>query len=157
MEERTVIHNTFVIERTYPVSRERVFAAFADPSRKRSWFVESPNHEVEHHEMDFRVGGQESARFRFKAGAPVEGLRCSNDTSYLDIVPNRRLVFAATMTIGGNRISATLVTVELLTSEKGTHLVLTHQAAFLEGADGPEIRKAGWQRLLDRLADDLRR
>ena len=100
MEERSVIHSTFVIERSYPATPERVFAAFADPAKKRRWFVEGEGHEVEQYEMDFRVGGKERARFRFKEGTPVTGIACTNDTSYQDIVPNRRVVFASTMSRG---------------------------------------------------------
>ena len=109
MEERSVTHSTFVIERSYPATPERVFGAFADPAKKRRWFVESGGHEVEHYEMDFRVGGKERARFRFKDGTPVQGIACTNDTSYQDIVPNRRIVFASRMDIGGKCISASLV------------------------------------------------
>jgi DNA-binding response OmpR family regulator len=47
MEERSVIHSTFVIERSYPATSERVFAAFADPTKKRRWFAEAGGHEVE--------------------------------------------------------------------------------------------------------------
>jgi dihydrofolate reductase len=39
MPERFVIHDTFVIERTYPASPARVFAAWADPAVKSRWFV----------------------------------------------------------------------------------------------------------------------
>src|SRR5262245_33270469 len=99
MEQRSVIHNTFVITRQYPAAPERVFAALADPKKKRRWFVEGDGHQVEQHEMDFRVGGAEQARFRFKQGSPVQGLVCVNDTSYLDIVPDRRIVFASAMSI----------------------------------------------------------
>ena len=37
----------------------------------------------------------------------------------------------------------------------GTRLRFTHQAAFFEGADGPDVRRAGWQQLLDRLQASL--
>ena len=157
MEERSVIHSTFVIERSYPASIERVFNAFADPATKRRWFVEAGGHEVQQYEMDFRVGGVERVRFRFKEGTPMQGVACATDTSYQDIVPNRRVVLASAMTVGGNCISASLVTVELLPSKTGTDLILTHQGAFFEGADGPEMREAGWRQLLGQLTEELSR
>jgi len=157
MEDPSVIHSTFVIERSYPVAPERVFAAFTDPIQKRRWFVESGGHEVEHFEMDFRVGGKERARFRFKEGTPLEGIACTNDASYQDIVPNRRVVLAATMTIGDKCISASLATFEFLRTEAGTDLVFTLQGAFFEGADGPQMREAGWRKLLERLAEEFPR
>jgi len=157
MEQQSVIHSTFVIERSYPTTPERVFAAFADPAKKRRWFVESDGHEVEQYEMDFRVGGNECARFRFKEGTPLKGIECTNDASYQDIVPNRRVVIASTMTIGEKRISASLATAEFLPTEKGTDLIFTHQGAFFEGADGPQMREEGWRKLLERLAKELMR
>jgi len=39
MTERSAKHATFVIERTYAASPERVFSAFADPKAKARWFV----------------------------------------------------------------------------------------------------------------------
>ena len=156
MEQQSVIHNTFVIEKTYPAKPERVFAAFADPSKKRRWFVEGENHSVESHEMDFREGGKEKAQLRFNPGLPVVGgLACTNETSYLDVVPNKRLVFASVMMIEGKSISASLCTIELLATEKGTDLLFTHQAAFFEGSDGPEMRKGGWEKLLTNLDSEL--
>jgi uncharacterized protein YndB with AHSA1/START domain len=157
MKEQSVIHNTFVIERSFAVSPERVFAAFADPSKKRRWFVDGGGHEVEQYELDFRVGGKERIHFRFKEGTPVAGLECTNDGSYQDIVPNRRVVTASSMAIGGRCISASLATVELLPTETGTDLIFTHQGAFFEGADGPVMREEGWRKLLDRLAGELQR
>jgi uncharacterized protein YndB with AHSA1/START domain len=53
--------------------------------------------------------------------------------------------------------SISLGTVELLPTEKGTDLILTFQSAFLEGADGPAMREAGWRGLLDKLAAELAR
>jgi uncharacterized protein YndB with AHSA1/START domain len=157
MEQRSVIHSTFVIERSYPKPPERVFAAFADAAKKRRWFAESESHEIEEFEMDFRVGGLERARYRFKEGTPFNGVALANEGSYQDIVPNRRVVTASTMTLGSKRISASLVTIELLPTGQGTDLICTHQGAFFEGADGPQMREDGWRKLFDRLAAELTR
>jgi uncharacterized protein YndB with AHSA1/START domain len=155
MTEPTVTHSTFVLERSYPVPPERVFAAFADPVKKRRWFVEGDHHIVEHHEMDFRVGGQEVASLRMKEGTPIAGMTLLNCTLYQNIVPSRRIVSASTMSLDGRCFSASLVTIELLPSESGTSLICTHQGAFFEGADGPAMREAGWVKLLDKLSADL--
>ena len=66
-------------------------------------------------------------------------------------MPNRRIVIAYTMSLGDRRFSASLATFEFLPTQKGTDLVFTEQAAFFEGADGPEMREAGWIKLLDEL------
>jgi uncharacterized protein YndB with AHSA1/START domain len=73
MEQQSVTHSTFVIERHYPKPPDRVFASFADPARKRRWFAERENHNIEEFEMDFRVGGSERARYVFKEGTPFPG------------------------------------------------------------------------------------
>ena len=79
----------------------------------------------------------------------------TNETTYLDIVSNKRLVFESVMMIEGRKISASLCTVEFLATDKGTDLLFTHQAAFFEGSDGPEMRKEGWETLLTKLSDEL--
>jgi uncharacterized protein YndB with AHSA1/START domain len=155
MEQQSVIHSTFVIERSYPKPPERVFAAFADPAKKRRWFTASQHHEVEEFDMVFQVGGVERATYRFKEGTPFPGVALINQAVYQDIVPNRRVVTASTMTLGDKRISTSLVTIELIPTEKGTDLICTHQGAFFEGADGPQMREAGWRSLFDRLAGEL--
>jgi hypothetical protein len=55
------------------------------------------------------------------------------------------------MAIDGKCISASLATVEFLPSEDGTDVIFTHQGAFFEGSDGPQMREAGWRKLLSRL------
>jgi uncharacterized protein YndB with AHSA1/START domain len=154
MAKHSVTHSTFVIERNYPAPPERVFAAFADPAKKRRWFAEGEGSELEEFEMDFRVGGNERTRRRLGEGTPFKGVALTNLTSYQDIVPNRRVVFVYTMTLGDNRTSASLATVEFLPMEKGTTLIFTDQGAYFEGADGPQMREVGWGKLLDRLAMD---
>ncbi|HMD43457.1 MAG TPA: SRPBCC family protein [Candidatus Acidoferrum sp.] len=155
MDKRSVTHGTFVIERNYPTSPERLFAALADPAKKRRWFADSEGGEAEVFEMDFRVGGNERTTRRMPAGSPFPGVALTNHSTYQDIAPNRRVVIAYTMTLGDNRISASLATFELLPAEKGTDLVFTDQGAYFAGADGPQIREQGWRHLLERLAKEL--
>jgi uncharacterized protein YndB with AHSA1/START domain len=155
MKEQSVVHSTFVIERSYPKPVERVFAAFADAGKKRRWYAESPAHEVEEFTMDFRVGGVERFRYRFKEGSPFPGVALTNEGSFQDIVTGQRIVETSTMSLGDRRISTSLVTIEFLTADQGTDLICTHQGAFFEGSDGPQMREAGWRSLLERLAKDL--
>jgi uncharacterized protein YndB with AHSA1/START domain len=154
MQQLSVIHSTFVLERSYPSAPERVFAAFADPAKKRRWFLEGGKNEVLEFEMDFRAGGNERARILYKEG-PIQGMTISNVILYQDIVPNRRVVSTYNMTLADKRISVSLLTVELAPTETGTDLILTHQGAYFEGADGPQMREQGWSHLLERLAKEL--
>ncbi|HEY6328798.1 MAG TPA: SRPBCC family protein [Blastocatellia bacterium] len=157
MEQQSVIHNTFVIERSYPKRPEVVFAAFADPAKKQRWFAGGETQDVLSFEIDFRVGGTELARFRLKEGTPLPGVVFTNEGRYQDIIPNKRIVTASTMSLGDRCISASLATFELVPAEKGTDLIFTHQAAFFEGSDGPQMREGGWRKLLDRLGTELAR
>ena len=150
-----VVHRTLSVERTYPALPSRVFAAFANPETKRRWFAEGPGFEVDEFALDFRVGGFERTRFRAAGGASGR-----NDTIFLDIVPDERIVFAYSLTAEEVRTSAALTTVELAPDTDGgetqTRLLLTEQVAFLDGVDGTASRWRGWGALLDRLGDAIR-
>jgi uncharacterized protein YndB with AHSA1/START domain len=156
-EARSVTHSTIVITRNYPAAPQRVFAALADPAKKRRWFAEGEHSHIESFEMDFRVGGTELTRFRSTDGPLPVGTPISNHTTYQDIVPNRRVVLAYTMTVANRPISASLATFELLPVGTGTDLIFTDQAAFFENSDGAQLREEGWRLLLDRLAKELAR
>lgn len=152
MTGRSVEHATFTIERRYDAPPARVFAAWADRDSKRRWFVDHDGGDWEtlSYDMEFRVGGREHGRFRFQ-GAAVHG----SETVYLDIVPDRRIVFVYVMSIDDARSSASLATVELTSRPGGTTLVFTEQVSFLDGRDSAKSRKGGWDWLLDHLGNEI--
>ena len=150
MADPTVIHSTFAVERSYPQPPDRVFAAFAHPARKRRWYAEG-DHEIQEFEMEFRVGGAERLRYRFKEGHPIAGSEIANESGYQDIVPEKRIVLTSKMSLNGKPIMITLVTLEFLSSGSGTDLVLTNQGTFIDWPDGPQMIEHGWRALLERL------
>ena len=151
MSQTQVVHSTFVLERTFPVPAEHVFAAFANPELKRKWFADSRNHTIDEFTVDFRVGGLERFRYRMGEHTPIAGMELAGEGTYLDIVENRRIVTGSWMSLAGRRISASLMTIELRPVDAGTEVISTHQGAFFEGSDGPAMREDGWKQLLESL------
>lgn len=150
MNHRSVTHATYTIERSYPARPERVFRAFSDPARKRRWYAEGERKVIGEFTMDFRVGGRDRLVF-----ATPQGFECISESIYQDIRPDSRIVFAYTMSVNGQCISSSQGTFEFLPAPDGTTLLFTEQAAFFEGSDGPEMRKAGWTELLSELDNAL--
>jgi uncharacterized protein YndB with AHSA1/START domain len=146
MSERSVVHATFDLERTYDASPDHVFAAWSDPEAKARWFHGS---DVEF-ELDFRVGGRESSR-----GTLPDGREYTFRALYQDIVPDRRIVFTYDMLLEGTRISVSVATVEFRLERDRTRLVFTEQAAFLDGHERPAQREQGMGSLLDSLGEWL--
>jgi uncharacterized protein YndB with AHSA1/START domain len=156
MTERSVIHDTFVIERTYPASPSRVFAAFASREAKDAWGDTGDIAEAEPTtgpvEFDFRVGGHE----RF--GNVYQDVRYTYDAIYYDIVPDQRLVYSYEMYADGVRLSVSVATIEFVETDNGTTLTWTEQGAYLDGLDGqdaPRLRQGGTSEMLDGLAKYL--
>jgi uncharacterized protein YndB with AHSA1/START domain len=143
--DRFVTHASFTLERSYPVSPARVFAAWADPALKSRWFAGGdacPNHQ-----LDFRVGGREVA-----TGGPEGGPVMTFESLYREIVVPERIVYTSTMSAGADVITVSLTTVEFKAATGGTQLVLTEQGAFLDGREEPAWRENGTAGQLKALA-----
>jgi uncharacterized protein YndB with AHSA1/START domain len=149
---RSVIHDTFTLERTYDATPARVFAAFANQDAKRLWFG-GPLDEtwtVERWDMDFRVGGRE-----VNVSSSKDGPGYTFDSLYLDIVDGERIVYTYEMAVGDERHSVSLTSIELQPAGAGTRLVMTEHGVFLDGHDSPEGRREGTGWLLDELGASL--
>ncbi len=155
MENLNVTHSTFVIERHYPASSDRVFQAFSDPAKKRRWMGEGAGRDMLSYEMDFQVGGREHRQSKMGDNTPFPGVILTNQTTYLDIIPLQRIVFAYTMALGDHPMSAGLATVEFRAGDSGTDVIFTEQGAYFEGSDGPERREHGWRKLLENIENAL--
>lgn len=137
-----VRHDTFTIERHLDAPPMSVFAAFADEQTRRRWFRLPGSGATYHNE--FRVGGGEDARstFAIPDAAPE---RLAYHSRYLDIVTNRRIVFAYTSIVNDAPRWTSLVTVLLADDGDGCLLSWTEQVAFLtrtgDGSDDlPHLR-----------------
>ncbi len=153
MPERSVTHATFVIERTYPASPARVFAAWSSSGAKSAWFHGPAEWDRRaEHALDFRVGGRESV-----SGGPKGGAVHHFEAIYQDIVPDQRIITSYEMRLDDKRISVSLATVELKPAGAGTRLTYTEQGAFLDGYDDAGQREHGTRGLLDQLGAALAR
>ena len=146
--ERSTTQATFVIERTYAASPERVWSAWADPRRKLEWF--GPKELKGEHELDFRVGGHE----RFGTKGPGGSLY-SFDAVYQDIVSGQRIVHCYDMHRDDVRISVSLATIEIEAHGDGARLTLTEHGVYLDGHDTPEQREHGTNAMIEALAEYL--
>jgi uncharacterized protein YndB with AHSA1/START domain len=153
MTDRSITHDTFTVERTYPAAPSRVFAAFASAEAKNIWGdtgdIEPADGAAADTEFDFRVGGRE----RF--GNKHEGTTYRYDALYYDIVPDQRIVYSYEMYAGDARISVSLTTIEFAKTSGGTALTYTEQGAFLDGIDQPALRAEGTTEMLDNLTSYL--
>jgi uncharacterized protein YndB with AHSA1/START domain len=157
MSQPSVIHDTFTVERSYPATTSRVFAAFASQEAKDVWadtgdLTPGDTATAGAAELDFRIGGRERFGFGY------EGHSYRYDAVYYDIVPEQRIIYSYEMYADGARISVSVATIEFAKTGDGTALTWTEQGAYLDGFDGAEaseLRRGGIAEMLDGLAKYL--
>ncbi len=150
MTERSTRHDTFTIERTYPASPARVFAAWSTAETKSRWFQGNGSWTTHYYELDFRVGGRE----RLSVG-PANGTAHRYDAIIQDLVLGERLVYTYDMHLGQTRISVSLATVEVRAAGDGTALRYTEQSVYLDDFQDAGGRERGTNELLDKLGRAL--
>jgi len=149
MTKRSAQHGTIRLERRYKAAPARVFAAWAEPTARAKWDVPG-RWVIAEQSFDFREGGHELKRF-----GPKGDPHFVADTRYLDIVPQRRIVFGYSMTSRGMPISVSLTTVDISADGRNTHLLLAEQIVFLDGNDNAANREEGLASMLDKIGETL--
>lgn len=148
----SVTHATFCLERVYDAAPARVFKAFTDPEARKRWFFKTDSWSLHRHSGgETAVGAPESSAF----SPPGTDVVITNDSLYLDVVPDERLVFAYEMTVAGARISASLATAEFKPEGGGTRIVFTEQGAYFDDPGQVASREEGTREMLEALAADL--
>ena len=140
-------HDTVVVRRSYPATPARVFSAWRDPEALVRWYMPGDNgwsSQVVTH--DFRVGGMKQIVFGDRDEVPY-----FEDCRYEDIVADRRLCYSMTISRSDERITTSMVTVELLANVGGTEVVVTDQLVILNGSETASDREQGWGETLDKL------
>lgn len=150
--EPKVVHATCVVERSFAMPAGVVFAALSDPNKVRRWMGGNEHSELVDFLCEFREGGRQVLKYKMGPQTPIAGSVITNEARFQQIVVGERIVTASTMKMGERIFSASLVTFELVATGAGTDLIITHQGAFFEGADGPAMREQGWNTLADKLA-----
>jgi uncharacterized protein YndB with AHSA1/START domain len=139
-------HTTFTVERELPGGPAHAFRFWADPKLKERWNGCHPDWTVLEATFDFRAGGSERKRWR-----TPDGQELIFQAFYLDVEPGQRIIYAYEMSFGGQRLSASLVTIELAPAGGRTKLKLTEQAVFLTGGGDLDQRIKGTEEGYDRL------
>jgi len=148
----SVTHATICLDRVYEAAPARVYAAFTDPEARKRWFFQVDAWSLHRHSGgETAVGAVESSAF----SPPGADVVITNNSVYMDVVPNERLVFAYQMTVAGKPISASLATAEFRPEGQGTRLVFTEQGAYFDDPGQVAGREEGTRELLEALAAEL--
>jgi len=146
MSHDTIRHDTDTMERTYAASPAHVFDAWADPEKRRIWGSPSDEIDLRIEAADFSVNGEDitSCMMGDEAIAIVRA-------HYLDIVPERRIIYNESISSLEALEGVSLVAAEFLPEGRGTRLVLTLQTLAVDGSDLLEGVQEGWTSALLRL------
>jgi uncharacterized protein YndB with AHSA1/START domain len=150
MRKRSVVHDSFTIERVYDAAPATVFCALTDQTAKSRWFAGGEGWEMLERSMDVRPGGRERLKGRWANGTVT-----LFDAMYFDVMPDSRLVYTYDMYMNERKLSVSLATIELLAEDAKTRLIVTEQGVFLDGCDDAGSRETGTGLLLDRLGASL--
>lgn len=142
-------HTSFVVERELSTSPRHAFRFWSEAELKARWSGCHPDWVVLEDRFDFQAGGTEAKRWR-----TPEGDEQTFHAHYLDLVPERRIIYAYEMSFAGTRLSASLVTVIFEAVGGKTRMTFTEQVAILAGGSAArDQRIVGTEEGIDRFVE----
>lgn len=136
---------TINISRHFSATPEQVFDAWLDPDAVGSWLFASPDGVMKRVELDPRVGGH------FVISEQRGDTLAEHFGEFLQIDRPHRLVFGYNMDREDKLTVVTVVTVEIVATEEGCQLTLSHDIDP-KWAHMIDLARAGWTTILEALA-----
>lgn len=146
----TAIPDIVEIEKLYPVSPERVFAAWASAEAMLAWSAPPEGWTMHCDAFALTVGHTDEWRFGVIGKTPY-----INRNQYSAIEPGRRIAYTTTLSLGRQLQFAGAVCVTLESVSGGCRLVCTETGIHFD-QDDREGHREGWSAMLDALGDYLR-
>jgi uncharacterized protein YndB with AHSA1/START domain len=146
--------DSFEMVEEFSCSIEKLFNAFTDPIIKREWYAEGSHratHDTNLYSMDSNVGGKEIFQFTLNHNTPVPGLKIDMESECIARIDQQLLIYQSRMASNKNNLSASIETFQFYTKSGKAVIKLTQQGTYLEGADGPQMRKNGFLQLFSHL------
>jgi len=133
----------FEIERTYPVTAEKVWRAITDPDEMKNWYFNLPGFKAE-------VGYE----FSFMGGPP-DGIQYNHLCKVTEVIPGRKLTYSWRYSgYDGN----SFVTWELFPEGNSTRLKLTHAGLETFPKSNPDLAAKnfaeGWTGIVGKSLPD---
>jgi len=138
-----------ILTRLIDAPREKVYRAWTDASLLRQWFAPAP-WTTPHAELDVRPGGANTITMRSPDG---NDMPCSG--VYLEVVPNRRLVFTDAYTSAWQPSQKPFMTVIVTFENEAGKTRYTARVRHWTVADRETHEKMGFHQGWGQCADQL--
>ncbi len=138
-----------VVERVIDLSPEQVWAAWTQPELLKQWFCPAP-WTVPECDLNVRPGGVFRAVMRGPEGQEFDSSGC-----YLEVVPNRRLVWTDTMLPGFRPAGMGIMTAVITMEPEGSGTRYTARAMHADEKRAQQHAlmgfEQGWGKALDQM------